>query len=332
MSKEVRLVRRPVGQPSSDDFEVVDRPAPTSAPPGHLLVRNTWMSVDPYMRGRMNDVRSYVDPFALGAALDGAAVGQVIGSSDPRFPVGSDVIHGLGWREVAVVEASTARRIDTRAAPAECYLGELGMPGLTAYVGLTRIAPVKQGDVVFISAAAGAVGLVAKTVARARGASRVIGSSGSSEKCHRLVNEFGFDVAINYRDGDLGHQLAHAAPRGIDVYFDNVGGGHLEAALDNLADHGSVALCGAISQYNEEQRPAGPTNLILAITRRLALRGFLVGDHLDLLPEFGEAALAWRRDGQLASAHSTHIGIESAVEAFTGLLTGENTGKMLVRL
>ena len=331
-SREVRLVRRPHGMPDPDDFAVVEVEVPERPPPGHVVVRNSWFSVDPYMRGRMDDADSYVAPFALGAPLDGAAVGTVVATADPAVPVGAAVVHDAGWREVASVPGAATRPIDATSESPEAFLGALGMPGLTAYVGLTRIAPVRPGDVVLVSGAAGAVGIVASCVARARGASRVIGIAGGPAKCRRLVGELGIDAALDHRAGELTAQLADAAPDGVDVYFDNVGGESLRAALATIRPHGRVALCGATSGYNATTPQPGPDNLILAITRQVTLRGFLVGDHLDLYAEFLERAGSWRRSGALPDVHTVRTGIEQAVGAFIGLLAGENVGKMLVRL
>jgi NADPH-dependent curcumin reductase CurA len=329
---EVRLVRRPTGIPVPDDFALAETAVDPVPPTGHVLVRNQLLSVDPYMRGRMDNADSYVAPFALGEAMDGAAIGVVVASADPRVAPGDVVAHDLGWREVAVVPAAAVRPVDVGQAPAEAYLGALGMTGLTAYVGLTRIAPITAGDVVYVSAAAGAVGLVAGTVARALGAGRVIGSAGSADKCRRLVTELGYDAAVNHRDGDLAAQLAQVAPDGIDVYFDNVGGAHLEAALATMRPEGRVALCGAIGEYNAAEPVPGPANLILAIKRCITLRGFLVGQHLDLYPEFLTLAHGWRRQGLLPDAQTVFSGIDNAVDAFLALMSGENTGKVLVRL
>lgn len=329
-AREVHLVARPHGAPKASDFAVVD--APIARPgPDQVLVRNEWLSVDPYMRGRMNDVKSYVPPLALGAPMDGAAVGTVVESNTGAIPVGSRVMHGLGWREYATVEARLARVVDTAAAPAEAYLGVLGTTGLAAYVGLKTIAPVRHGDVVFISAAAGAVGIVACRVARALGATTVIGSAGGPEKARRLVKDFGYDHGIDYRQGALRDQVCAAAPDGIDVYFDNVGGDHLRAALALMREHGRVALCGAISRYNAIEAPPRP-DLLVAIARRISLRGFIVSDHFDLFDEYTAQATDWLRDGSLPSEMTVVDGIEHAYEAFVGLLRGANTGKMLVRL
>jgi NADPH-dependent curcumin reductase CurA len=295
-------------------------------------VRNDWLSVDPYMRGRMNDVKSYMPPFALNEPMTGGAVGTVVASGTEDHPVGTTVSHFLGWREYALLDAPFAQRVDPELAPPQAYLGVLGTTGLTAYAGLTEIAPVRPDDVVFVSAAAGAVGSVAGQVAKHLGASKVIGSAGGPDKCRRLVEEFGYDAAIDYRVGDLPAQLARVAPDGIDVYFDNVGGDHLQAALGALRLHGRVALCGAISVYNATSPVPGPANLPLAIGKRLTLRGMLVGDHMNLLPLYIEKAAGWLRDGSLRSEETVVEGIDNAVEAFFGLMSGANTGKMLVKL
>ncbi|MBN6051000.1 NADP-dependent oxidoreductase [Nonomuraea sp. RK-328] len=330
-SREVHLIARPVGEPKPTDFALVET---TLHDPGdgQILVRNDWLSVDPYMRGRMNDVKSYVPPFRLGAPMDGGAVGTVVASNAADVPVGATVLHSRGWRDHAVLDASAVRVVDTAIAPARTYLSALGMVGLTAYAGLKEVAPVKEGDVVFVSGAAGAVGIVAGRVARHLGAAKVIGSAGGPEKTRRLVEEFGYDAAIDYRAGDLGGQLAAAAPDGIDVYFDNVGGDHLQAALDALNTFGRVAICGAISQYNATEPVPGPTNLPLVIGKRLTLRGFLVSDHQHLAAEYARLAASWLREGTLRSQETVVDGLDNAVDAFLGLLRGANTGKMLIRL
>jgi NADPH-dependent curcumin reductase CurA len=298
---------------------------------GELLVRNRWMSVDPYMRGRMRDARSYVTPFELGAPLEGGAVGEVVASGDERFAVGQTVRHQLGWREYALVPADQARAVDPDLAPPSAYLGVLGMPGLTAYVGLLDIAELRDGDVVFVSAAAGAVGSLAGQIARLHG-SRVIGSAGSADKVSYLKDELGFDEAFNYRDGSAQELLGAAAPGGIDVYFDNVGGDQLEAAIGCLREFGRIALCGAVSMYNATSAPPGPRNLPLAVGRRLTLRGFIVTDHAARYPDFIRDVSGWLREGQIRYRETVVEGIEHAPDAFIGLLRGENVGKMVVRI
>ena len=244
--REVQLVSRPVGWPTPENFALVES-APTELAEGQIRVRNEVMSVDPYMRGRMSDAKSYAAPYALGEAMHGGAVGEVVESRAEGVQVGDHVLHGLGWREEAVLDAASARVVDTAVAPASAYLGVLGMTGLTAYAGLTRIARLTEGDIVFVSGAAGAVGSAVGQIAKALGASRVIGSAGSQEKVDHLLGDLGFDAAFSYRDGRVSDLLRAAAPDGIDVYFDNVGGDHLEAAVGSLRFGGRIAICGAIS-------------------------------------------------------------------------------------
>ncbi len=327
-AREIHLASRPTGAPAPENFSLVSVDLPAVAP-GQILVRNDYMSVDPYMRGRMNDVKSYVPPFQLGAALDGAAVGTVVESSTPDIAVGATVLHGLGWRSHAVVNARHARVVDPSPG-ASAYLGVLGMPGLTAYVGLLDIAAMKPGDTVFISGAAGAVGSLAGQIAKLRGASRVIGSAGSASKVDYLVR-LGFDAAFNYKEGPVRDSLKAAAPDGIDVYFDNVGGSHLEAAIGSLRPFGRVALCGAISAYNSSSSDA-PRNLSLAIGKRLTLRGFIVSDHNDRQAAFLEEVGGWLAAGQISFTETVVDGLEDAPRAFIGMLNGDNTGKMVVRL
>lgn len=328
-SREIHLASRPHGWPTQDNFRTVEVELPDPGP-GEVLVRNTFMSVDPYMRGRMNDVKSYVPPFALDAALDGGAVGEVVASGSDDLAVGDTVLHQAGWRTHALLPARAVRRVDVSQVPASAYLGALGMPGMTAYVGLTRIAEMKEGDVVFISGAAGAVGSTAGQVARRLGASKVIGSAGSPEKCAWLTDELGFDVALNYKDAPIGRQLREHGP--VDVYFDNVGGDHLEAAIFAMADFGRIAACGAIADYNAEAPVPGPRNLMMVVSKRLTMRGFIVTDHGDAASEFYRRAGAWVADGTLTWRETVVDGLDNAVDAFLGLHRGDNTGKMLVRL
>ena len=329
--REVRLVSRPVGWPTHENVELAESEVPGLAD-GQIRVRNIVMSVDPYMRGRMSAARSYAAPYALGEAMHGGAVGVVEESRADGFAPGDHVLHGLGWREVAVLEGSTARVVDVTAAPASAYLGVLGMTGLTAYAGLTRIAALREGDVVFVSGAAGAVGGAVGQVAKALGAARVIGSAGSAEKVRHVVEDLGFDAAFSYKDGPVSAQLREAAPDGIDVYFDNVGGEHLEAAIGSLRLRGRVAVCGMISVYNDTEPTPGPRNLSRLIQTRGRIEGFLVGDHDDLAGEYAARAAGWLADGTLSLRETSVDGIENAVDAFLGVLRGENTGKMVVRL
>ncbi|MFF8844019.1 NADP-dependent oxidoreductase [Streptomyces sp. NPDC015127] len=329
--REWHLVARPHGWPKAEDFAL--REAEVTEPgEGRVLVRNLHFSVDPYMRGRMNDVKSYVPPFKLDHPMDGGAVGEVVASNAEGFAVGDHVLHGLGWREYASVPAEHAVKVDASLAPLSAYLGVLGMTGLTAYAGLFEVASFKAGDTVFVSGAAGAVGSQVGQMARIKGASRVIGSAGSDEKVKRLVEEYGFDAAFNYKNGPVGQQLKEAAPDGIDVYFDNVGGDHLEAAISSFNVGGRATICGMIAQYNNTEPTPGPRNLALIIGKRLRLQGMLVNDHSALQPQFVQDVAGWIASGELKYDETVVEGIENGYDAFTGLLRGENTGKMIVSL
>ncbi|MFC0099694.1 NADP-dependent oxidoreductase [Micromonospora marina] len=330
MNREIHLASRPEGWPTPENFRLVTTEVPTPGP-GQVVVRNRFMSVDPYMRGRMNDVKSYVPPFALDAPLDGGAIGEVVAGEAGGVKPGDTVLHGLGWREYALVDAKGVRTVDPGLAPVTAYLGVLGMTGLTAYAGLLDVAAMKPGETVFVSGAAGAVGSMVGQIAKLRGAGRVIGSAGSAAKVERLT-ALGFDAAFDYHDGPVYKQLKAAAPDGVDVYFDNVGGDHLEAAIGAMNLHGRAAICGMISQYNATEPQAAPRNLALVIGKRLTLRGFLVGDHGHLREQFVQEMAGWLREGRLSYDETIVDGIEQAPEAFLGLLRGENLGKMLVRL
>jgi NADPH-dependent curcumin reductase CurA len=329
--REWRLVSRPTGWPTPENFELAVSEVPELAE-GQIRVRNEVLSVDPYMRGRMSAAKSYAAPYEVGAAMTGGAVGVVEASRADGVAVGDHVLHGLGWREVAVLDAKDARVVDTGAAPASSYLGVLGMTGLTAYAGLKRIAELKEGDVVFVSGAAGAVGGAVGQIAKALGASKVIGSAGSPEKVKHLTEDLGFDAAFSYRERKVSEALRELAPDGIDVYFDNVGGDHLEAAIGSLRLGGRIAVCGMISVYNDTEPAPGPRNLARLIQTRGRIEGFLVGDHYDLAGEYAERAAAWLADGSLSLRETTVDGFENAVDAFLGVLRGDNTGKMVVRL
>jgi NADPH-dependent curcumin reductase CurA len=326
-TREIHLAARPDGEPKPSDFRIVETELPDPAP-GELLVRSCWMSVDPYMRGRMNDRKSYVEPFQIGRPLEGGAIGEVVASADDRFAVGDLVTHFAGWRDHAVVPADSAAKADTGEAPVHYALGALGMPGMTAYVGL-ELAELRDGDVVFVSGAAGAVGSMAAQLAKLRGHT-VIGSAGSPEKVGLLRDEMGLDAAFDYHDGKVADLLAQAAPEGIDVYFDNVGGEHLEAAIGAMRLHGRISMCGSISNYNEPQ--PGPSNIGLTVGRRLTIRGFLVRDHDELHPAFVAEAAPLIASGDLVVRETIVEGLENAPQAFIDMLNGGNTGKMLVKL
>ena len=330
VSREIRLKRRPVGLPSAADFELASVPIPALGA-GEVLVRNLYMSVDPYMRGRMLDQPSYVQPFQVGEPLDGGCVGEVVQSNGGTLQVGEHVLGRMGWREYYVSDGTDLTRIDTNLAPPQAYLGALGMPGLTAYVGLLDIGHPQAGDTVFVSAAAGAVGSVVCQIAKIQGC-RVVGSAGSAAKVHWLQEVAGVDAAFNYKEVDsLSAELAKHCPNGIDVYFENVGGAHLDAALEHMNPRGRIVLCGMISQYNASA-PSGPSNLRLAVRKRLTLQGFIVSDHLDRQAQFYADMAAWMAAGKMHWQETIVDGIENAPRAFIGLFSGDNTGKMLVRL
>jgi NADPH-dependent curcumin reductase CurA len=341
MGREIQLVGHPEREVSERHFRVVEVGV-RDPRPGELLVHNTWTSVDPGMRLRLSGAapRGYFPAFALAAPLDGImTVGEVIGSRAEGFAEGDTVWHGLGWRDYAVVEAgapalgglATPKRLDTRVAPAQSYLGPLGGIGLTAYAGLLHVAALREGDVVWVSAAAGAVGSLAAQLAKLRG-HRVIGSAGSDEKVAYLLGELQLDAAFNHRAGAVAELLAAVAPDGIDVYFDNVGGEHLEAALGALRKRGRVALCGAISDYQRSVSAAGPRNLIQATTNELTLRGFRGSSYVHLLDEMQSQVAAWLTAGQLRYRESVVDGLEHAPSALVRLLAGDTIGKTLVRI
>lgn len=329
ISREIRLASRPKGIPTVDNFTMAQTKF-DPLPDGKVLVRNLFMSVDPYMRGRMNDVKSYVPPFELGKPLEGGAVGEVIESRAGEFKPGDTVTSMSGWREYFMASPKELHSVSREVQPLSVYLAALGMTGMTAWAGLTLVE-VKAGDVVFISGAAGAVGSVAGQLAKLRGC-RVIGSAGSPEKVVFLREECGFDVAFNYKSGPVLKQLNLGAPDGIDVYFDNVGGEALEAALSALRVHGRIIACGSIAAYNEEKPQPGPSNLFNMITKRLTMKGMIVGDWLNRQDEFEKEVGGYFRSGKLKNKETIVEGIDKAVGAFLGLFKGENVGKMVVKL
>jgi len=329
-TREIRLASRPEGEPAPENFELAEAPMPNPGA-GEVLVRNSYLSVDPYMRARMRDAKSYVPPFAVGEVMLGGAVGQVIASNGADLEEGAWVQSMNGWREHYTSDGKGLLPVDPSVAPVSTALGVLGMPGLTAWYGLTQIGRPKEGETVFVSAAAGAVGSIVGQLARLRGA-RAVGSAGSPEKVSFLTGELGFDAAIDYKAEDLGQALREHCPDGIDVYFDNVGGDHLEAALNRMNTHGRVPLCGMVSGYNSEQPPPGPRNFGAMLVKRLSITAFIILDHFDRIPEFVEEVGPHVSSGELRYRETVVDGIERMPEAFIGLLRGENTGKMLVRV
>jgi NADPH-dependent curcumin reductase CurA len=331
-STQIQLVRRPSGWPTTDDVRTVTVELP-DLEDGQVRVANEFLSVDPYMRGRMNDVKSYTPPYALGETMTGGAVGRVVESRSDDGPVGAVVVHQEGWRDLTQGDAAGFRVVEEiPGVPNSAYLSVLGMTAFTAFVGLKEIAQLMQGDAVFVSGAAGAVGSMVGQIARLTGASRVIGSAGSAEKVALLTEKYGFDAAFNYKDGPVAEQLAEAAPQGIDVYFDNVGGEHLEAALGAFNDGGRGALCGAIADYNSTETPVGPKNMANIVTRGLTLKGFTVGNYTRHFPEFISQMSTWLQNGDVVFDETVVDGIENTFDAFLQLMQGANTGKMVVRV
>lgn len=335
-STQIQLVSRPRGWPTHENFRTATVELPELAE-GEVRVANEFVSVDPYMRGRMNEGRSYVPPFELGETMTGGAVGRVVESRSEAHPVGAVVLHDLGWRDIAQGEGGQFRVVDQiDGVPVSAYLGVLGLTGLTAYLGLMHIGRFQAGDTVFVSGAAGSVGSAVGQIARLEGAAKVVGSAGSAEKVETVTGRYGFDAAINYKDGPVRSLLrTHFGAQdgeGIDVYFDNVGGDHLEAALDLMNDGGRVAMCGAISAYNATERPTGPDNLANAITRGLTLQGFTIGKYMGHYKEFVSKVGPWVASGELVYDETVVDGIENAVDALLDMMNGANLGKMVVRI
>jgi NADPH-dependent curcumin reductase CurA len=325
MAVLVHQVARPHGWPAAEQFAYVEVPTPVPGP-GQALVENLYLSVDPYMREVM-------DEGELGTPMEGRSIGRVVQSHDPALVLGDLVFHRHGWRSHAVVAPGEVRVLrELPGVPLTAYLGVLGGTGLSAYVGLTRVARLQPGETVFISAAAGGVGSAAGQIARLLGARRVIGSTGSAAKVKHMLESLGFDAALNYRAGDLAAQLAAAVPDGIDVYLDNVGGEHLEAAIGALRDRGRIAWCGAVAQYNSATPPAAPRNLYDIVGKRLRLEGFLVRDYGHLQPELEDFLVPHIRSGQVVADETVVSGLHSMVDAFLAMLRGGNTGKMIIRV
>lgn len=330
-SREIHLKNRPVGLPKPSDFEFVTVTVPRPQA-GQMLIRNMYMSVDPYMRGRMVDRKSYVPPFQLGEPLTGGCVGQVVQSNDGSLAEGDYVLGFQGWREFYVSDGSDLVKLDPGFNPLQAYLGTLGMPGQTAYFGLLEVTKPQKGETVFVSAASGAVGAIVCQIAKIKGC-RVVGSAGSDEKVAWLLDEAGVDAAFNYKKVDnLTKALAQHAPDGIDIYFENVGGEHLEAALTLMKQFGRVAVCGMIAQYNATEPVSGPRNLATIIGKRIMLKGFIVSDYRDRYAEFYHDMETWVAAGQITWRETIYEGLEKAPQAFIALFTGDNFGKMVVKI
>jgi len=331
ISQEIVLRKRPVGIPQESDFELVEASL-RELREGEILIRNIYLSVDPYMRGRMRDRKSYTPPFQLGKIVPGGCVGKIIRSNSDKFPVGGYVLSYAGWREYYLSDGSDLTRIDAAALPIQAYLGVAGMPGMTAYVGLLDIGQPQENETVFVSAASGAVGSIVCQIARIKGC-RVVGSAGSDQKVDWLVHELGVDSAFNYKKvTDLSAELHDRCPNGIDIYFENVGGAHLQAAIANMNNFGRIPVCGMISQYNLDESQPGPSNITSIVGKRLLLKGFIVSDHTDRLPQFMKDMTGWIQSGEIKWKETIMEGIENTPKAFIGLFKGDNLGKMLVRV
>lgn len=324
------LAARPVGMPVPSDFRLEEVPVPEPAD-GECLVQVSYLSVDPYMRGRISGRKSYAPPVEIGQAIVGNAVGRVIASKSDSIGVGEYVHGNLGWQEYAAVSDNAVRTVDPSAAPLSAWIGVLGMPGLTAYYGLLRVAGVNSGETVCVSGAAGAVGSAVGQIARIKGC-RVVGIAGGARKCGWVTDELGFDAAIDYKGEDVGEALRRACPEGIDVYFDNVGGPITDAVFQRLNEWSRVAICGQISQYNAVDAPVGPRLLWNFIPKRIRAQGFLVFDFREHDAESLAQMASWVRSGQLKYTETVAEGIENAAEAFIGMLGGANMGKQVVKL
>jgi NADPH-dependent curcumin reductase CurA len=329
MNRQVLLKRRPSGLPVRDDFDIVEAPLPDLTD-GQVLVRGIYLSLDPYMRGRISGVRSYARPTELGEVIEGRVVGEVVRSRHPDIYDGDHVAGGYGWQLYSAVPGEALQKLDPAQAPISTALGVLGMPGLTAYVGLHDIGQPKSGETVVVSAASGAVGAVAGQLAKHQGA-RVVGIAGGADKCRYVEQELGFDAAVDHRTADLGAALDRVCPSGIDVYFENVGGAVQQAVFPRLNDFGRMVMCGMISEYNDTSSQPGP-NLGAVVRKRLKIQGFIVSDRRELAAEYRKLAAPLVRAGQLKFREDIVAGLDNAPDAFIGLLQGRNFGKLLIKL
>jgi len=330
-NKQIVLNSRPSGEISSENFRFddIDISVPEK---NEILLRTKYISVDPYMRGRMNDYKSYIPPFQIGETITGGSIGTVVLSNSENFQEGECVLNFEGWREYFLSNGDGLTKVDPSIAPVQTFLGALGMPGMTAYVGLLNIGQPKENETVYVSAASGAVGSIVCQIAKIKGC-RVIGSAGSDQKVDWLLNKIGIDGAFNYKNVEnITAELKKQCPDGIDIYFENVGGEHLEAVLFNMNSFGRIPVCGMISQYNQTEPQSGPRNLGFVIGKRLLLQGFIVSDHYDQLPQFQADMVEWLKDDKIKWEETIVEGIENTPKAFIGLFTGENLGKMLVRV
>ncbi|MEO7264398.1 MAG: NADP-dependent oxidoreductase [Ferruginibacter sp.] len=328
-TKQIVLASRPTGMPSADNFktETIELPIPGNE---EVLLQGLYYSVDPYMRGRMNDAKSYVPPFQVGKPLEGSVVAKVISSKSAQFNPGDIVLGALPWQQQMVAQAKSLKLVDTSLAPASYYLGILGMTGLTAYFGLMHIGKPKAGETVVVSGAAGAVGIVVGQIAKLQGC-RVVGIAGTDEKTGLLKSSFGFDEAINYKTTtDISKAVAAACPHGVDIYFDNVGGPISDAVISHINFHGRIPLCGQISLYNSEAQAMGPRLQPKLLTRSVLMQGFIISDFREHFPEGMRQLAAWVKEGKLSFRETIINGFDRLPEALLGLFNGKNTGKMIV--
>jgi NADPH:quinone reductase len=331
VNRQIRLAARPEGFPKDSDFELVETEIPQPGP-GEVLVCSHWLSLDPYMRGRMSTARSYAKPTELGEPMTGQAVGEVVESGDSRFAAGDTVVGQLGWQDYAVARGGTLRKLDPALAPPQTALHVLGATGLTAYFGLFDVGRAKPGDAVVVSAASGAVGQIVGQLAKIAGCGPVVGLAGSPEKVADLTQLYGYDVGIDYKRDDVNAGLKESCPNGVDIYFDNVGGSLSETIFRRLALNARVPICGQVSQYNLAEPELAPRNLSFLVVFRARLEGFLVNDYVHRFPEGLQRLGRWLGEGKLAYREDVTEGLENAPAAFIGMLRGENRGKALVKL
>jgi hypothetical protein len=333
-NRRILLASRPEGEPKAENFRLETAPAPEPGD-GEVLIRTRWLSLDPYMRGRMSAAKSYAKPVEIGGVMEGGTVGEIVASRNERYRDGDIVLSHSGWQDYAVSNGQGLRKLDPGAAPVQTALGVLGMPGMTAYTGLLNIGQPKEGETVAVAAATGPVGSAVGQIAKLKGA-RAVGIAGGPDKCRMLTEEFGFDAAIDHRSPDLPERLAEACPKGIDVYFENVGGKVWDAVFPLLNDFARVPVCGIVSHYNDTSLPPGPDRtpqlMGAVLRRRLTLRGFIVWDFASQAGDFARDMGAWVREGRVRYREDVVEGLENAPEAFRGLLKGRNTGKLLVKV
>ena len=334
IARRIVLASRPAGEPTAESFRLEDTAVPSPGP-GEVLLRTRWLSLDPYMRGRMSDAPSYAAPVPLGGVMEGGTVCEVAASDNPKFAPGDIVLAHIGWQTHAVSDGRGLRKIDPAIAPISTALGVLGMPGMTAYTGLLEIGQPKAGETVVVAAASGAVGSMVGQIARIKGA-RAIGIAGGADKCRYVVDELGFDDCLDHRAPDLGARLKAACPKGIDVYFENVGGAVFDAVAPRLNPFARIPVCGLIAQYNATELPPGPNRLPLmmrdVLTKRLTIRGFIVTDFAARAGDFLRDVSGWLGEGKIKYREDVVDGLENAPRALIGLLRGENFGKLLVRV